>query len=892
MQKSALLIFLILSSFYTYAIIPPKPGMKPPQSFIDFHRMVQGQYSKGYYAQLFRERKELREQISNGFIRDKILEEDTVFALTLMGQYTNLSATYTQQALQERLFDGPNPTGTITDFYSEISYNQLRFTGTCSGWYNMPRTLEQYVGNNNGLGTQGGPRFVLDIVMIADSTLNFADYIQYYDAQNKPHIGFLAVVHAGAGAEQGANNIWSHRWNFRVITGGQTFTTNDIDPVSGQNVIIDGDYAIQPEMDGGSNSNGPLINIGVFAHEFGHIFGLPDLYDTDNSSEGLGNWCLMAGGSYGGDGNSSHTPVHMSAWCKKELGWVNVINVTNAIDSLVVQNVEENPVIYRMWKNGTIGLQYFLIENRQKIHFDANLYSPGFLIFHVDDAMNGNQNENHYLVDLEQADGYRNLNNGSGRGDTGDPFPGSTNNTRFDINTNPNSKDYSLQNTFVSLRNIRQDGLNMIADLDIGTRPYLELNSVTISEHNIQNGRVEPNETGDVNFVLNNISPANSLNTTVRYFLTVNEITVINSEYSEPINGEATQTLTIDSAFSVSANFNPNTLSLRYEIISEGNTIEDTVDVVIGIPKTLLISKSEQKSYDSYYISSFNELGKNYEESYNNIPEFISRRDAVIIFTSKAFENIFTQAEIDSFSSFIANGGKIMFTGQALADNLQNEYPDFLHNDIGIGWESNMFLPNYSYGIPGDLFGDQFSSLRIRGIGGANNQVNPDVLTILDSSFHFSLTYQSSGTKPAGGWIEKPDGAKIIFWGFGFEGIDDSQSSVTRTQVLNTIFQWFDGTLDVPGENPFSTIDYELSQNYPNPFNPITTISYHVPVKSFVSLKVYDILGREIQTLVNEEKNAGKYEIRFDASLLTSGVYFYKIRSEKYSDVKKMLLVK
>src|SRR5690606_39615492 len=81
------------------------------------------------------------------------------------------------------------------------------------------------------------------------------------------------------------------------------------DLVSGQAVIIDGDYAIQPEVNGGSNQ-GPIITIGVFAHEFGHIFGIPDLYDTDNSSEGLGNWCLMAGGSYRCNGCTSHPPVH------------------------------------------------------------------------------------------------------------------------------------------------------------------------------------------------------------------------------------------------------------------------------------------------------------------------------------------------------------------------------------------------------------------------------------------------------------------------------------------------------------------------------------------------------------------------------------------------------
>ncbi|HSP87214.1 MAG TPA: M6 family metalloprotease domain-containing protein, partial [Ignavibacteriaceae bacterium] len=333
MQKYTISFFLIIFCFYSYAIIPPKTGIKPPKSFVEFHKMIQGEYSKGYFAQKFNERKETREKISNG-LSNKILEQDTVSALTLLGQYSNLPAGYSQQDFQNLLFNGPNPTGTITDYYSEVSYNQLLFTGTCNGWYNMPRTLEEYTGTNSGLGTQGGPRFVLDIITIADSTIDYSDYIQYYDDQNKPHIGFIAVVHSGADAAAGAFNIWSHRWSFTVITNGQPYISNDIDPVSGQNVIIDGDYAIQPERSGSNNSSGSLISIGVFAHEFGHIFGLPDLYDTDNSSEGLGNWCLMAGGAYGGNSSTAHTTVHMSAWCKKELGWVTPINITSSMNSL------------------------------------------------------------------------------------------------------------------------------------------------------------------------------------------------------------------------------------------------------------------------------------------------------------------------------------------------------------------------------------------------------------------------------------------------------------------------------------------------------------------------------------------------------------------------------
>ncbi len=86
--------------------------------------------------------------------------------------------------------------------------------------------------------------------------------------------------------------------------------------------------------------------------------------------------------------------------------------------------------------------------------------------------------------------------------------------------------------------------------------------------------------------------------------------------------------------------------------------------------------------------------------------------------------------------------------------------------------------------------------------------------------------------------------------------------------------------------------EFSLSQNYPNPFNPSTTISFNLPNNAFVTLKIYDILGREITTLVNEELNAGHHTKVFNATNLSSGVYFYKLQAGKFSETKKMMLVR
>jgi hypothetical protein len=118
---------------------------------------------------------------------------------------------------------------------------------------------------------------------------------------------------------------------------------------------------------------------------------------------------------------------------------------------------------------------------------------------------------------------------------------------------------------------------------------------------------------------------------------------------------------------------------------------------------------------------------------------------------------------------------------------------------------------------------------------------------------------------------------------------DKSYQDVTRW-----IYTWVGKKSVVGVENEKNTTvkSYSLSQNYPNPFNPSTTIRYSIPQAGRVTLKVFNVLGKEISTLVNEEKNQGSYEVKFDASQLASGIYFYQIESGSFRQVNKMLLLK
>lgn len=126
----------------------------------------------------------------------------------------------------------------------------------------------------------------------------------------------------------------------------------------------------------------------------------------------------------------------------------------------------------------------------------------------------------------------------------------------------------------------------------------------------------------------------------------------------------------------------------------------------------------------------------------------------------------------------------------------------------------------------------------------------------------------------------------------------DRTTAKPVAQILKDAYQPYynlDGVLTgIEGEKKHDVIptEFSLEQNYPNPFNPTTTLSFIITHWSFVSLKVYDILGREVATLVNENKPAGKYEVKFDATHLPSGVYIYQLKAGNYSAGKKMSLVK
>ena len=338
--------------------------------------------------------------------------------------------------------EGVVATGSVREYFREVTGGLIDVVGEVVGPYRLPQTMAWYANGNFGIGKPSGTTrardLAADALTLADPHVNFGPY----DNDGNGFVDAYIVIHSGIGGEQSGDSgdIWSHKW---VLASPVTTDTTKVYA-----------YLTIPED----------AKLGVSAHELGHLlFGFPDLYDTDGTSEGVGNWCLMGGGSWNGGGD---TPAHPSAWCKVNQGWATVNNVT-VNGAISIPDVKTSRQVHRLWKDGAAGQEYFLVENRQQTGFDAELPAGGLLVWHIDEAKPTNTDENHYKVGLLQADGQRNLETGTNRGDTGDPYPGSGSVTTISGSTSPNTNSYTGQSTNVSITSISPSAATMSATVTV-----------------------------------------------------------------------------------------------------------------------------------------------------------------------------------------------------------------------------------------------------------------------------------------------------------------------------------------------------------------------------------------------------------------------------------------
>ncbi|MBI5835052.1 MAG: M6 family metalloprotease domain-containing protein, partial [Armatimonadetes bacterium] len=364
--------------------------------------------------------------------------------VVLLVDFSDSPGTRNAQYFRDLLFSPNQPgAGSMHDFYARASHGQVDFSGTVvnngvTDWFRASQTKAYYEANN-------GAGLLREIILAADPYIDYSQFDENADGV----IEHLIIIWAGPDTGWGTF-FWPHASGINVATADGVRT-------------------------GGYNFVQEDFPMGTYAHEMGHNLGLPDLYDYDSgaaASQGVGGFCLMAGGSWGGGGADPSVP---SAWCRYALGWETPTNVTGPINNRTLVPADAGGALpanltYRLWRKGqTGGSEYFIIENRQQ----SVIPGQGLLVWHVDESVTNSNNDqwypglpgsSHYLVALEQADGKWDMEHNTNGGDSNDPYPTATV-TAFDGSTTPNSHDYADADTECKIRNIQRSGTDILLDM-------------------------------------------------------------------------------------------------------------------------------------------------------------------------------------------------------------------------------------------------------------------------------------------------------------------------------------------------------------------------------------------------------------------------------------------
>lgn len=362
--------------------------------------------------------------------------------LAICIDYPDYPSTYTVDDFS-RLFNGPNNGRSFSEYFKESSYGKLDISVDVIGWTRSKNNYQSYSHGKNGF--EGARDLVAEAIDAAEAQgVDFSDY----DNNNDGNVDGIIVVHSGPGAEEAADDsyVWSHRW----AIPSRYYDRRNVS-----------DYMVQPET-----RFGERVNIGVFCHEFGHLLGLPDLYDTNDANgtnSGIGHWGLMARGGWAGQ---EATPAGLSAWSKSALGWADVQDITGKHGAYTLPAAGQNNAFYKI--RTPRPNEYFLLENRQQKGVDAELPGSGMAIWHIDSDKTAQYPQSNQVngdtdrkgVDLEEADGRDELDAlPAHTGDAGDLFPGKSGNASFSPRSYPNSDTYVASqgsaNSGVTLENIR-----------------------------------------------------------------------------------------------------------------------------------------------------------------------------------------------------------------------------------------------------------------------------------------------------------------------------------------------------------------------------------------------------------------------------------------------------
>ncbi|MCH7761061.1 choice-of-anchor B family protein [candidate division TA06 bacterium] len=322
------------------------------------------------------------------------------------------------------------------------------------------------------------------------------------------------------------------------------------------------------------------------------------------------------------------------------------------------------------------------------------------------------------------------------------------------------------------------------------------------------------------------------------------------------------------------------------------------LDFSLSPRQILLIDDDEGKNYENFYIAAIESLGLTYARwDFNrkgvfpiSSPELFSR--PMFWFTGDADTNTLTPADQESLMIFLDNGGKLFLTGQNIGEDIYAS--QFFINYLRASFVTATTNDHILDGVTGDPIGDGITILT-QGVGGAGNQTSQDVIAPLSGA---EPVFLYSPDSVAAIRVDSLGVCRVVYFAFGIEGIHKAGSFAGRDTIIARILNCFGFPVGIE-EGPDRALypsRFSLDQNSPNPFTHSSVVQFSLPVYRDVSLKIYDLSGRVVKTLINEPRKAGFYRVEWKGEdhfgrRVASGVYFYKIRMGDFEETKKMILL-
>lgn len=715
----------------------------------------------------------------------------------LLGKFSNTGADPCSAAtLQRQLFTGPWPTGTLTQYYLENSLGAFNVTGTVYNWVTAPQIDTYYEGDSGCNGLPGGcnaktGEFLKYLLDQNDAAIDFSQYDNDGpdgipdSGDDDGYVDVVMFVQPEKGGEcKGSNNIWSHR-SVYSIWYGSAYTTND--SRTGGGYIKVQDYTIQPAL----SCSGGMIEIGVFCHEYAHVLDLPDLYDGDGSSNGLGVWCLMSGGSWGGNGNIPEVPSHLSAWCKEQLGWLTTTVVSSSLTGASLSQVETGGEAWKIYPTGGGTSEYFLVENRQKTGFDLYLPTGGLAVWHIDNSVYGNDDESHKQVDLEEADGKSELDLLESNGDAGDLFPGTYYRRYFNDTTTPNSRNYEEVPTCMGLAAISNSASVMTANVSPGAGCDLFADDFQVLDDNGNHNRLP--DSGERFLLRIGMRNRGDARTNVAAVLTstTTGVNIIDGTAQFGTIGTGLSYGAEDFEVSLPGGLAAGTrIDFTLDLTADGGyTLTDSFHLNIG-GTVLLVDDDEGQSYNLCLSGPITSAGRTcvvWNVATDGEPRTGNLRNtlAVVWETGSATTTTLNFLNREALSTHLDAGGRLFITGQNIGYDLAGtgtaEELAFYNNYLHANYVSNSSSDTGLEGMTGDPIGDGIDPL-ISGGACANNQTSPDVISARTGA---SVVFRYSSTKMAG--IRWSGAYKVVYFGYGEEAVS---TVANRALIMKRILNW------------------------------------------------------------------------------------------------------